>query len=90
MQAYQSSFTLAEQHDLNSIAYPNISTGAYRFPKPEAADIALNTLIPLLQYSETIQEVVLVCFDQENFELYQRLLSARDLAQSGIELLVEA
>ena len=90
MQAYQSSFTLAEQHDLNSIAYPNISTGAYRFPKPEAADIALNTLIPLLQYSETIQEVVLVCFDLENFELYQRLLSARDLAQSGIELLVEA
>ena len=48
-QAYQNSFALAEQHYLTGIAYPNISTGVYRFPKVEAAAIAIDTLIPLLK-----------------------------------------
>ncbi len=89
-QAYQNSFALAEQHYLTGIAYPNISTGVYHFPKAEAAAIAIDTLIPLLKNSETVQEVALVCFDLENFELYEELLKQRLLEQQELKLKIEA
>jgi O-acetyl-ADP-ribose deacetylase (regulator of RNase III) len=69
---YKNSLQLAEKHQLKSIAFPNISTGIYRFPKNEAAKIAIETVkqFPF----ESIQEITFVCFDEENYKLYEQLL----------------
>ncbi len=71
---YQNSLQIANKLDVASIAFPNISTGIYRFPKQEAAEIAIYTIHELLKTeNKTIQEVVFVCFDDENYEIYQHL-----------------
>lgn len=72
--AYQNSLKLAEQQHLNSIAFPNISTGVYRFPKVQAAAIAVETVRDFLKQSTHTQEIYFVCFDKENFQIYQHLL----------------
>ena len=58
---YKNCIELAEKHQLKSIAFPNISTGIYHFPKNEAAKIAIETVrkFPV----ESIEEITFVCFD---------------------------
>ena len=63
---YRHSLELAARHHLKSIAFPNISTGIYRFPKDLAASITMNTIVEYLEGNDTIEEVILVCFDEEN------------------------
>ena len=69
---YKNSLFLAENKGLKTIAFSNISTGIYHFPKKIAANIALETVKNYLFSS--IEEVVFVCFDEENFEIYKELL----------------
>ena len=71
--AYRNSFQLAENLQLKTMAFPNISTGIYRFPKQLAAEIALRTIQAELNQGYWVQEVTFVCFDDENFNLYQLL-----------------
>lgn len=73
---YSSSLQLAEQLQLRSIAFPNISTGVYRFPKDRAADIAIGTVRKLADRLKFLETVWFVCFDDENFSLYQRYLNS--------------
>ena len=63
---YQHSLELATRHHLVSIAFPNISTGIYRFPKELAASIAMGTIVKYLEDHAEMEEVILVCFDEEN------------------------
>ncbi|SEW10054.1 O-acetyl-ADP-ribose deacetylase [Chitinophaga arvensicola] len=63
---YRRSLELATRHHLKTIAFPNISTGIYRFPKDLAAKIAMDTIVQYLSENEAIEEVILVCFDEEN------------------------
>jgi O-acetyl-ADP-ribose deacetylase len=72
--AYRNSLKLAEQHNLRKIAFPNISTGIYGFPKRPAAEIAVSTVEQFMQSGKVIKEVIFVCYDEENFNLYQQLL----------------
>jgi O-acetyl-ADP-ribose deacetylase len=75
---YRNSLRLAVEKKALSIAFPNISTGVYRFPKPLAARVAWNTVAELLEKTETgLQEVIFVCFDRENFDLYRTRLSPK-------------
>jgi O-acetyl-ADP-ribose deacetylase (regulator of RNase III) len=71
---YRNSLNIAADKYVESIAFPNISTGVYHFPKSKAAQIAVNTVDEFLQKNTDIQEVIFVCYDQENFALYQKLL----------------
>ena len=68
---YRRSLELATEHGLTSIAFPNISTGVYGYPKDKAADVAITTVRQFLQQPTSIQTVRFVCFDRENYELYQ-------------------
>lgn len=68
---YKNSLALAVKHDCKSIAFPNISTGVYRFPKEAAAAIAVKTVQECLSQYPSIEQVVFVCFDEENFNLIQ-------------------
>ncbi|MGG8495472.1 O-acetyl-ADP-ribose deacetylase [Tenacibaculum sp. TC6] len=68
---YQNSMLLAKENGLKSIAFPNISTGIYRFPKQVAAEIAIKTV----KSNPILEEVIFVCFDDENYTIYKKLLS---------------
>ncbi len=71
---YRSSLTLAAMNGIRTIAFPTISTGVYGFPKPLAAQIAVETVQRCLREHTAIEKVVFVCFDDENYGLYQALL----------------
>ncbi|NHA07096.1 O-acetyl-ADP-ribose deacetylase [Mucilaginibacter sp. HC2] len=72
--AYLNSLNLAVQNNVATIAFPNISTGIYHFPKQKAAEIAVNTVKQFLAGNDGIQLVTFVCFDDENYAIYQDLL----------------
>ena len=69
---YLNSLKLAEAYQLKSVAFPNISTGVYGFPKELAAEIATQTV--LNYQSSLIETVIFVCFDDENYQIYQEIL----------------
>lgn len=69
---YINSLQLAEAYELESIAFPNISTGVYGYPKAQAAKTAFNAVKSYK--SSTLRKVVFVCFDEENYQLYKRLI----------------
>jgi O-acetyl-ADP-ribose deacetylase (regulator of RNase III) len=71
---YKNSLQLAIDNDCKTIAFPNISTGIYRYPKKEAAGIAIQAVMAFLSKTDKIEKVIFVCFDEENFELYQELV----------------
>jgi len=72
---YRNSLQLAVSHSIKTIAFPNISTGVYGFPKPLASMIAVKEVRQFLTVDSTIEKVIFVCFDNENFELYPKLLN---------------
>ncbi len=73
---YRRSIELAHEHALASIAFPNISTGVYHFPKDRAAPIAIEaTRAAVAEIVDcAVSRVIFVCFDEENAELYEALL----------------
>ncbi len=71
---YSKSLELAVKNNIKSIAFPNISTGVYGFPKDKAARIAINTVKNFLTKHEEIEKVIFAVFDDENFEIYNRLI----------------
>jgi len=81
--AYLSSLRLASENGIKTIAFPNISTGIYGFPKEQASKIAVSAVENFLDKNKTsIESVIFVCFDQENFELYKKLVGN----SAGIDL----
>jgi O-acetyl-ADP-ribose deacetylase len=72
---YLNALKLAEENGCRSIAFPNISTGIYSYPKSEAAKIAVHAVTQYFKHPSKIEKVVFVCFDQENFELVQHELN---------------
>ena len=71
---YRNSLLLANEAGLESIAFPNVSTGIYGFPKKKAAEIAINTVKKMISELKIIKKIIFVCFDNENYSLYQKLL----------------
>ncbi|EPY2276663.1 ADP-ribose-binding protein [Clostridium sporogenes] len=74
--AYKNSLKLASEKNVETIAFPNISTGVYRYPKDQAAKVAYNSVKDSLIKYENIEEVRFVCFDEYNYKLYEDLLLA--------------
>lgn len=72
--AYLNSMKIAVENNCKTIAFPNISTGIYGFPKNEAANIAVQTVIEFLNSDNKTEKVIFVCFDDENYNIYKNLL----------------
>jgi len=70
---YRNSFKTAREIGAVTIAFPSISTGAYRFPLDRAVSIALRETKSFLQTEQTIQKVIFVCFGSEVYKKYQEL-----------------
>ncbi len=71
---YHNSLTLAVENGIKVIAFPNISTGIYHFPKDKAAEIAIASVNNFAE-KEKIEKVIFVCFDDENYQLYEEKLN---------------
>ncbi len=71
---YYESLRLADKLKLKSIAFPNISTGIYGFPKLLAAHIAIETVKEAAGLFTHIEQLVFVAFDEENYDIYKKLL----------------
>lgn len=69
---YKNSLKLAENFGVKTIAFPNVSTGIYGFPKDLAGKIAVDEVKNY--QSDSIEKVVFVCFDDENEEIYKEIL----------------
>lgn len=72
---YLNSLKLAEQHACESVAFPCISTGAYRFPKEQAAQIAVSAVKQTVPTLKFIKEVIFVGFSAEDKAIYDELLN---------------
>lgn len=70
---YVNSLSLAIEHGAKTIAFPNISTGIYGFPKDLACSIALSSVQGFSRKGE-LEDVIFVCFDDENYDLYKQAL----------------
>ncbi len=71
---YWNVMKLAEQHEVKSIAFPSISTGAYGYPIERAARIAVRTIQDYAQESQKVNSVVFVCYSKSDVAVYERIL----------------
>lgn len=71
---YQSSLEVAKEKKIKTLAFPGISTGAYRFPQDLAAMIAINETRRFLNKNKFPEKVTFVTFSEENYESYRKIL----------------
>jgi O-acetyl-ADP-ribose deacetylase (regulator of RNase III) len=74
-QTYRNCLDLAAANGYHTIAFPAISTGAFGYPKAQAAKIAFETAYRYIGIRPLPERVVFVCFDDENTRIYQQLLA---------------
>ncbi len=72
--AYRRSLEVAVENGVKTIAFPNISTGVYGFPKDKAADIAIKTVRTFLENHPEIEKVYFVAYDRKNYDIYKEKL----------------
>ncbi len=70
---YKRSLEIAAANNVRTIAFPNISTGIYRFPKYEAANIAFKSVLEFVRQDNPLDKVIFCCFDQENYLIYSEI-----------------
>jgi O-acetyl-ADP-ribose deacetylase (regulator of RNase III) len=75
--SYYNSLLLAKKENLASIAFPAISTGVYGYPKEEAAEIAVNTIISFMKNEEYILKVIFILFDEESMRIYNKIIEGK-------------
>ena len=68
---YRNSLNLARQHSLASIAFPSISTGAYGYPKPEAAIVSSRAIKDFLSLDDAVEQVRLVFFHEADARVFR-------------------
>lgn len=72
---YFQSMQIAKELKLKTISFPNISTGIYGYPKPEAAKVVWDLFIELKKQPSCIERALFVCFDEENYQIYSDLFT---------------
>ena len=70
-------FLLAVRHGINTIAFPAISRGAYRFPMERAVQIAVTETRRVMESQPALRKVVFVCLDGGTLDSYRKLLAAQ-------------
>ena len=71
---YRSCFDLVERHEIMTVAFPSISTGAYGFPMERAARIAVRETGDFLKRNRSVEKVTLVCFGASAVEIHRTAL----------------
>jgi len=73
---YRKSLLLANKNGISSMAFPSISTGAYRFPMERAAGIAVAEIRELMVNPQTVKRVILCCFGEESLRIHEAAVAA--------------
>lgn len=76
---YINCFEIAKDNKIKTIAFPCISTGCYRFPKDEAARIAIKVA---KRYSNNFEKIIFVCFSELDYKIYQKLINGDNNSDS--------
>ncbi|OGX34358.1 MAG: O-acetyl-ADP-ribose deacetylase [Omnitrophica WOR_2 bacterium RIFCSPHIGHO2_02_FULL_52_10] len=84
---YRRCLELAAEHKIETIAFPCISTGVYRFPKKLAAEIAYKTVSECLRKMAAIEQVVFCCYSDEDYNYYQSLVYGKDKTGGEVNML---
>jgi O-acetyl-ADP-ribose deacetylase (regulator of RNase III) len=71
---YRNSLQLAVENEIETIAFPAISCGAYGYPIPEAAQVALKTARDFLATDDSINKVTFVLWGEDVYDAYRQLL----------------
>ena len=79
--AYRASIELADSHELETIAFPSISTGIFGYPVERAAPVALRTVREALASAEHVREATFVLYDRDTYAAYDKALA--ELAAPG-------
>ena len=74
-ECYRKCMQIAAERELESLAFPCISTGIYQYPKALAGEIAVKICSEQIQKNGGSRRVIFCCFDRENYEIYERILS---------------
>lgn len=83
---YRNSLELAVQNGIRKIAFPSISTGIYRFPVEQAAEIAVSTARKFVEeHPDALEEIVWVLFDENTKRVYENEVSRRIKNRAGLE-----
>lgn len=85
---YVKSLDIADSLGLKTIAFPNISTGIYGYPKIEASEVALKTIKNYFKKVSNLEEIIFVCFDDKNYQQYFKLLAQIDGADTSIDVIL--
>ena len=72
---YKQSLQLALENNVKTIAFPNISTGIYGFPKGEAGAIAIAAVRDFITIHPSFLQIIFCCFDEDNFNIYNNMIS---------------
>jgi O-acetyl-ADP-ribose deacetylase (regulator of RNase III) len=67
---YKNCLALVDQYGIKTIAFPSISTGVFRFPLERASKIALREINAFLEGNISLEEVVIVCFNDISYQCY--------------------
>ena len=78
---YQKSFQFAREYNLQSIAFPAISTGVYGFPKQRAAHIVIKETLKELAENKELRRVLFTCFNKETRTAYEEALQEINAAR---------
>lgn len=70
---YRNAFELARSNNIQTIAFPAISTGIYGYPRQSAAEIAISVMH---QYEPEMEEIIACCFSSDDVKIYLKLLEA--------------
>ncbi|MHB1079073.1 MAG: macro domain-containing protein [Prosthecobacter sp.] len=71
---YANSLHIAAEHGLTSIAFPCISTGVYRFPPDQAAQIAVETVREFISKPSSLKQIIFCCFAEADRLRYEALI----------------
>ena len=72
---YRHSLALAEEHGIDSVAFPAISTGVFGYPVEEAARVSLGTVMEEMEHLKSVRLVRFVLFGEEDLAVHERVLS---------------
>ena len=75
---YENSLKLAVENGVKTIAFPSISTGIFGYPFDEACEIALRAISGFLSKDDSVTEVLLVCFADQDYKRYTEILAKFD------------
>lgn len=72
---YKNALKLAEEHKIDSIAFPAISTGAFGYPIEEAAEVAFKTIVDMAPKFQYIKKIRFVLYSEEDLEIHKKTLT---------------